>query len=105
MNYVGYESADELAIICVCCVSDGLLVLCKRKNILKHLSSAVSFSNSCKTAVRLLRLIMFFFPFCHQLCHIRFAVKVKEHSNPNKDSTGSAGVYNFATAKPQSVNE
>ena len=39
------------------------------------------------------------------VCHIRFAVKVKKHSNPNKGSKGSAGVYNFATAKPQSVNE
>ena len=31
-------------------------------------------------------------------------MKVKEHSIPNKGSKGSVGVYNFATAKPQSVN-
>ena len=46
-----------------------------------------------------------FFLVYHQLCHIRFAVKVKAHSNPNKGSKGSAGAYDFATAKPQSVNE
>ena len=41
------------------------------------------------------------------MCHIRFAVKVKEHSNPdpNKGSKGSAGAYDFATAKPQSEND
>ena len=41
------------------------------------------------------------------MCHIRFAVKVKEHSNPdpNKGSKGSAGAYDFTTAKPQSENE
>ena len=28
-----------------------------------------------------------------------------ERSNPNKGSKGTAGLYNFATAKPQSANE
>ena len=48
-----------------------------------------------------------FFPCLSSVCHIHFAVKVKEHSNPDADkgSKRSAGAYDFATAKPQSENE
>ena len=64
-----------------------------------HLSSAVSFSNSCKNAVRLLTLIMFF-PCLSSVCHIRFAVKVKEHSNPDPNKGSKAQGISRTVTRP-----